>query len=296
MTTDQAAGQQYGIQGFPTIKFFGNNKQKPADYNGGRDTNSMITFAFERAQQIARSKAFYNGNSESGQNNQGSNSGNNGNFNQNGGSCSGNQSGGNSNGGSCSGGQGSHSSGSNSGSTGGATGSGDGKVIVLTDSNFSSQVLNSDSVWMVEFYAPWCGHCKNLQPEWESAARRSKDVKWAKVDCTQNQSVCGQYGVQGYPTIKAFTPGARSSSDAIPYEGGRTSNDLSVFAEGLFAKNAPPKQVKQLKSHNDYKESCVDSNGACFIFLVPHLLDSSEQERKEYLEMFQQVSTFNSKL
>jgi protein disulfide-isomerase A6 len=66
MTTDQAAGQQYGIQGFPTIKFFGNNKQKPADYNGGRDTNSMITFAFERAQQIARSKAFYNGNSESG--------------------------------------------------------------------------------------------------------------------------------------------------------------------------------------------------------------------------------------
>ena len=142
---------------------------------------------------------------------------------------------------------------------------------------------------MVEFYAPWCGHCKNLQPEWEASARRSKDVKWAKVDCTQNQSVCGQFGVQGYPTIKAFTPGARSSSDAIPYEGGRTQSDLSNFAEGLFAKNAPPKQVKQLKSQADYKEACVDSSAACFILLVPHILDSSEQERKEYLDMFQQV-------
>jgi protein disulfide-isomerase A6 len=159
----------------------------------------------------------------------------------------------------------------------------------LTDSNFNSQVLNSKFVWMVEFYAPWCGHCKSLQPHWDASAKKVNNVKWGKVDCTQNQSVCGQYGVQGYPTIKAFTPGARSSSDALPYEGGRTEGDLSSFAEGLFSSNAPAKELKQLKSQNDYKESCVDSNGVCFIFLIPHILDSSEEERKEFIDMFTEV-------
>lgn len=54
-------------------------------------------------------------------------------------------------------------------------GSGDPKdVVELTDSNFDSLVLNSEDMWLVEFFAPWCGHCKNLAPQWADAATELK--------------------------------------------------------------------------------------------------------------------------
>lgn len=51
-----------------------------------------------------------------------------------------------------------------------------GPVIELTASNFKKEVLDSDSLWMVEFYAPWCGHCKQLAPSYELAAKHLKGV------------------------------------------------------------------------------------------------------------------------
>ena len=47
-------------------------------------------------------------------------------------------------------------------------------VIELTASNFHSEVVNSDELWLVEFYAPWCGHCQNLAPAWKKAASNLK--------------------------------------------------------------------------------------------------------------------------
>jgi protein disulfide-isomerase A6 len=43
-------------------------------------------------------------------------------------------------------------------------------VIELTESNFDKTVLDSEEMWLVEFFAPWCGHCKNLEPHWAEAA------------------------------------------------------------------------------------------------------------------------------
>ena len=58
-------------------------------------------------------------------------------------------------------------------------------MVVLTDANFDATVFGSKDIWFVEFYAPWCGHCKALEPEWNQAASKLKGkVKFAKVDAT----------------------------------------------------------------------------------------------------------------
>ena len=76
-------------------------------------------------------------------------------------------------------------------------------VIELTPDNFDQRVKDSDGVWIVEFYAPWCGHCKNLAPEYKKAAKAlSGIVGVGAVDCDVHKSICGQYGVRGFPTIK----------------------------------------------------------------------------------------------
>ena len=76
------------------------------------------------------------------------------------------------------------SSGSGSGSGGAAS---DKDVVVLTDASFDAAVMGSKDIWVVEFYAPWCGHCKALEPEYNEAAAKlksTKGVKLAKVDAT----------------------------------------------------------------------------------------------------------------
>lgn len=66
-----------------------------------------------------------------------------------------------------------------------------GPVIELTASNFKKEVVDDkDSMWLVEFYAPWCGHCKQLAPSWELAAKHLKGVvKMGAVDMDKHQSV-----------------------------------------------------------------------------------------------------------
>jgi protein disulfide-isomerase A6 len=91
-------------------------------------------------------------------------------------------------------------------------------VVVLTDANFNDLVLKSKDIWLVEFYAPWCGHCKSLEPEWNIAAGKLKgQVKLGKVDATVETGLGQRFGVKGYPTIKVFDYGEKSDSKATDY-------------------------------------------------------------------------------
>jgi len=83
----------------------------------------------------------------------------------------------------------------------------DNNVVELDANNFDAYIENNPIV-LVEFYAPWCGHCKALAPEYEAAAQILKDdkVKLTKVDAAdeKNQRLAATHDVQGFPTLKLF--------------------------------------------------------------------------------------------
>merc|ERR1719273_430162 len=96
----------------------------------------------------------------------------------------------------------------------------------------------------MEFYAPWCGHCKQLAPEYEKAAiQLSPEIALAKLDCTNeaHEALCGKYGVKGFPTLKVFR-------NKIPsdYDGGRKADDIIKF---MKRQNSP--SYVEVKSTED---------------------------------------------
>ncbi|CAH2241080.1 jg13138 [Pararge aegeria aegeria] len=102
-------------------------------------------------------------------------------------------------------------------------------VLELSDSDFSSAIAQHDTA-LVMFYAPWCGHCKRIKPEYAVAAGVLKDddppVALAKVDCTEGgKGTCEKYSVSGYPTLKIFRKGELSQE----YNGPRESNGIVKF-------------------------------------------------------------------
>jgi protein disulfide-isomerase-like protein len=82
-----------------------------------------------------------------------------------------------------------------------------GFTTVLDESNFDAVVLDATKDVLVEFYAPWCGHCKTLQPIYEKVAESlagEEGVVVAKVDADKHRSLGERFGVKGFPTIKFF--------------------------------------------------------------------------------------------
>jgi protein disulfide-isomerase A1 len=110
-------------------------------------------------------------------------------------------------------------------------------VKVVVGKNFKQVVIDNDNDVFIEFYAPWCGHCKKLSPIWDQLAADFKDVQGltiAKMDATANE-VDG-VDIRGYPTLKFYPKGSKNAP--IDYDGGR---ELEGFKTWLNEKSAAVK-------------------------------------------------------
>lgn len=120
-------------------------------------------------------------------------------------------------------------------------------VAQLTKDTFDDFVATNDLV-LAEFFAPWCGHCKALAPEYEEAATslKEKDIKLAKVDCTEEADLCQTYGVEGYPTLKVF----RGKENITPYSGQRKAQAITSY---MIKQSLPAVSLLTSETIGDFK-------------------------------------------
>ena len=167
---------------------------------------------------------------------------------------------------------------------GSAKGSSNNGVIELDEGNFDS-MAGDGGYWFVMFYAPWCGHCQNLEPTWaQLAGQLSGKVNVARVDATAQTSLAERFNVQGYPTLIMM----RNQKTKV-YRGARELDDLRSFALDV-AKDAA--KAVALKSNTHFEESCADS--PCFVAILPQPEDLSSEERKQYLAAYNKAIQANA--
>ncbi|KAJ9560213.1 hypothetical protein OSB04_005373 [Centaurea solstitialis] len=143
----------------------------------------------------------------------------------------------------------------------------DGKVLELDESNFDSAISSFDYIF-VDFYAPWCGHCKRLSPELDKAAPMlsglTKPIVIAKVNADKYSRLASKYEIDGFPTLKVFMHGVPTE-----YNGPRKSDLLVRYLRKFVAPD-----VTVLESDSAITEF-VEAAGTAFPIFIGFGLDES---------------------
>ncbi|XP_029022462.1 protein disulfide isomerase family A, member 8 [Betta splendens] len=127
-------------------------------------------------------------------------------------------------------------------------------VLELGDADFDYLAAEHETM-LLKFYAPWCGHCKKLAPEFDKAATRLKgSVQLAKVDCTAHTGTCARFGVSGYPTLKIF----RYGRDSALYDGPRTADGIYHYMKKQTGPDSVHLKTKEdLQTFIDHYDASV---------------------------------------
>ncbi|CAA0339760.1 unnamed protein product [Arabidopsis thaliana] len=130
-------------------------------------------------------------------------------------------------------------------------------VLTLDHSNFTETISKHDFI-VVEFYAPWCGHCQKLAPEYEKAASElsshNPPLALAKIDASEeaNKEFANEYKIQGFPTLKILRNGGKSVQD---YNGPREAEGIVTYLK----KQSGPASV-EIKSADSATEVVGEKN------------------------------------
>jgi protein disulfide-isomerase A6 len=148
-------------------------------------------------------------------------------------------------------------------------------VINLIPKNFDKVVFGSNKPALVEFFAPWCGHCKNLAPVYEELATAfahlEDKVTIANCDADAHKDLGKKFGVQGFPTLKWFD--GKPGSEPEDYKGGRDLESLAKFVQektGLKpkTKKEKPSDVVML-TDKTFKEEVGGDKDVLVAFTAP---------------------------
>lgn len=117
------------------------------------------------------------------------------------------------------------------------------KEVVVVEEEFANRLptannmsLKKNNMNMVLFYAPWCGHCKNVMPDWDRLNQnynnkviKGKKVNIVKINCDENEKIASHYNIQGYPTIKLLNVNKKGEPTLYDYDDEREYSKIEQF-------------------------------------------------------------------
>ncbi|OWK01628.1 TMX3, partial [Cervus elaphus hippelaphus] len=154
----------------------------------------------------------------------------------------------------------------------------------VEDLDDSFKENRKDDIWLVDFYAPWCGHCKKLEPIWNEVGLEMKSigspVKVGKMDATSYSSIASEFGVRGYPTIKLL-----KGDLAYNYRGPRTKDDIIEFAHRVSGALIRPLPSQQMFEHMQkrHREKYIDA--ASELIVYTYFFSASEEVVPAYVTL-----------
>ncbi|XP_066593940.1 dnaJ homolog subfamily C member 10-like [Prorops nasuta] len=110
------------------------------------------------------------------------------------------------------------------------------RVHELNSNTFQAEVLNSQKVWIIDFYAPWCGYCIQLEPQFLIAAQLEDKIWFGKINCDRYGSLCIEAGIRAYPTLMIYDKNKRKVNDAVKIEG-KTAESISKNLKSYLSNN-----------------------------------------------------------